>query len=95
MTEPVINRGRLWFEALARNDGKVAGNPGSLMVSEATLDGEKVVYVGIASDPQARFPRTGHTEVGLEEGWYGTRAIRAAIEADRNGPKRPLITICD
>lgn len=95
MSDLVMNRGRKWFEALARSDGKVAGNPGSLMVSEATLGGERVVYVGIAPDPNARFPRTGHTEVGLEEGWYGTKNLRAVIAADKNGSKRPIITVID
>jgi len=73
----------------------VAGNPASLMVSPGTLGGENVVYVGIAPDPKSRFPRAGHTEVGVEEGWYGTRNLRAVIEADKNGPKRPIITIID
>lgn len=95
MSAQVINRGRRWFEALAGSDGAVPGNPGSLMVAEGSLGGEKVVWAGIASDEKPRFPRTGHTEVGLEEGWYGTRALRSVIAADRSGPKRPIITVID
>lgn len=95
MSELVMNRARKWFEALAASDGRVPGNPGSLMVAESKLGDEPVVYVGIAPDPEARFPRTGHTEVGLEEGWYGTKNLRAVIEADKNGPKRPIITVID
>ncbi|MFH0300102.1 biotin-independent malonate decarboxylase subunit gamma [Bradyrhizobium sp. 31Argb] len=95
MTNPLNNRGRKWFEALTGSTGKVDGNPGSLMVAEANLGGEKAVFVGVAPDANARFPRTGHTEVGLEEGWYGTKNLRAVIEADKNGPKRPIITVCD
>lgn len=89
------NRGRKWFEALTGSDGVVPGNPGSLMVAEAELGGEPVVWVGVGPDANPRFPRTGHTEVGLEEGWYGTKNLRAVIAADANGPKRPIITVID
>ena len=89
------NRGRKWFEALTGSDGAVPGNPGSLMVAEAELGGEAVVWVCVSPDEAPRFPRTGHTEVGLEEGWYGTRALREVIAADANGPKRPIITVID
>jgi malonate decarboxylase gamma subunit len=95
MTDLAMNRGRKWFEALAGSDGRFAGNPGALMVAEAVLGDGPAVFVGIAPDPQSRFPRAGHTEVGVEEGWYGTRSLRAVIAADRDGPKRPIVTVID
>lgn len=96
MSGTVMNRGRKWFEALAGNNGSVPGNPGSLLVSSGNLGGEEVVFVGLAPDPQSRFPRAGHTEVGVDEGWFGTKALRQVIEADKDKQvKRSIITVCD
>jgi malonate decarboxylase gamma subunit len=66
-----------------------------LLLADAALGGEKVCYVALAPDPRAHFPRARGGEVGLEEGWYGARAIQRIIEADRNGMKRPIITVVD
>ncbi len=96
MSDAVMNRGRKWFEALAGNNGSVPGNPGSLLVSSGKLGDEEVVFVGLAPDPKSRFPRAGHTEVGVDEGWFGTKALRQVIEADKDKQiKRPIITVCD
>lgn len=96
MNDVSKNRGRKWFEALAGADGKVAGNPGSLLVASGLLGNEDCVFVGLAPDSQSRFPRAGHTEVGLEEGWYGARALRQVIDADKDRKvRRPIITIVD
>lgn len=96
MSDNVMNRGRKWFEALAGSNGSVPGNPGSLLVSGGKVGNEEVVFVGLAPDPKSRFPRAGHSEVGVDEGWFGTKALRQVIEADKNKKvKRPIITICD
>jgi malonate decarboxylase gamma subunit len=34
-------------------------------------------------------------EVGVEEGWYGARALHRVMAADRSGTKRPIITVVD
>ncbi len=90
-----MSRGRTWFEALAGGNSAQPDGPASLLLAEATLDGEKVSYLALAPDPQARFPRARGGEVGVEEGWYGARAIQQIIEAGRNGAKRPILTIVD
>jgi malonate decarboxylase gamma subunit len=95
MSEVVMSRGRRWFEALAGSDGRPPDGPGSLLIADAMLGGERVSYVALAPDPEARFPRARSGEVGVEEGWYGARAIQRIVEADEHGVKRPIITIVD
>lgn len=95
-TYPVAKRGRAWFEALTGSNGKVAGGPGSLMVASAPVAGEESVFIGLAPDPQARFPRARNAEVGLDEGFYGARMIRSVMAEDKDkAKKRPLITVVD
>jgi len=96
MSDTIMNRGRKWFEALAESNGSVPGNPGSLLLSGGKLGDEEVVFVGLAPDQKSRFPRAGHTEVGVDEGWFGTKALHQVIEADKDKKvKRPIITVCD
>lgn len=95
MSQVVTSRGRTWFEALAGTGGRLAEGPASLLVADGRLDDSKVVYVGLVPDAGSRFPRAGNTEVGVEEGWYATRCLRQVIDADRDGIKRPIVTICD
>jgi malonate decarboxylase gamma subunit len=90
-----MSRGRIWFEALSGSSGRQSDGPGSLLLAEATLGGERVSYVALAPDAQARFPRARGGEVGVEEGWYGARAIRRIIAADGSGAKRPIVTVVD
>jgi malonate decarboxylase gamma subunit len=49
----------------------------------------------IVPDPQNRFPRARHGELGLDEGWALAHHVREAIAADRAGIKRPIIAIVD
>jgi malonate decarboxylase gamma subunit len=95
MSAIVTSRGRKWFEALSGSDGKHAPGPGSLLIADGVLGKEKVAYIALAPDPLSRFPRARAAEVGVEEGWYGTKALHQVIEADRNGVKRPIITVVD
>lgn len=89
-------RGRAWFEALTGSNGRLPDGPGSLMVAEAPLGGEKAVFVGLAPDAKARFPRVRNAEVGLEEGFYGTRELRKVMEQDADkAVRRPIITVVD
>jgi malonate decarboxylase gamma subunit len=46
-------------------------------------------------DPQNRFPRARHGELGLDEGWALARHARDAVAADSHGVKRPILAIVD
>lgn len=96
MSEQSTKRGRRWFEALTGSDGRLADGPGSLMVAQTRLDPDDVVFVGLAPDPDSRFPRARNAEVGVEEGWYGTRCLRQVMAEDRDrAVKRPIVTVVD
>ena len=89
------SRGRTWFGALAGPAKPVAPGPGTVLAADATLAGELVRLLAIVPDPQNRFPRARHGELGLEEGWALAGHIRDAIGADASGAKRPILAIVD
>jgi malonate decarboxylase gamma subunit len=92
---PPPSRGRTWFQALADNAQPVDTGLGSVLVADATCGGERARLVAIVPDPQNRFPRARHGELGLEEGWALAHHVREAITADRSGAGRPIIAIVD
>src|ERR1700733_13274240 len=94
-TTQVSSRGRTWFQALADKAQSVNTGLGSIVVADATWGGERVRLLAIVPDPQNRFPRARHGELGLEEGWTLAHHVREAISADRSGTKRPIIAIVD
>ncbi len=92
---PLSNRGRTWFQALADNAQPVNTGLGSVLVADATWRGERVRLLAIVPDPQNRFPRARHGELGLDEGWAIAHHVREAIDADRSGARRPILAIVD
>src|SRR5271169_1721949 len=94
-TMPLSSRGRTWFQAFAEHAQPVDTGLGSVVVADATWGGELVRLLVIVPDPQNRFPRARHSELGLEEGWALAHHVREAIAADRRGGKRPIIAIVD
>jgi malonate decarboxylase gamma subunit len=94
-TVPPSSRGRTWFQALADEAQPVDTGLGSVLVADATCGGERARMLAIVPDPQNRFPRARHGELGLEEGWALAHHVREAITADRSGPRRPIIAIVD
>ena len=94
-TAPPSSRGRTWFRALADNAQPVDTGLGSVVVADATWGGERVRLLAIVPDPQNRFPRARHGELGLEEGWALAHHVRGAIAADHSGARRPIIAIVD
>lgn len=89
-------RGRAWFKALTGSDGKLPHGPASLLVHQTKLGDEEAVFVGLAPSPNSRFPRARNAEVGLEEGFYGTRALRQLMAEDADkAVKRPIISVVD
>jgi malonate decarboxylase gamma subunit len=95
MTESATSTGRKWFEALSGSNGRDPNLPGSLLVADAMLGKEKVVYMAVAQDPDSRFQRARHAELGLDEGWYGAKYLDSVIAADKNAARRPIITVVD
>jgi malonate decarboxylase gamma subunit len=89
------SRGRTWYQALADNLKPIESGLASVLVGDATLGGEQVRLLSIVPDPQNRFPRARHGELGLEEGWALAHHVREAIAADRSRSKRPMIAIVD
>jgi malonate decarboxylase gamma subunit len=89
------SRGRTWFQALADKAQPVNTGLGSIVVADASWAGERVRLLAIVPDPQNRFPRARHGEVGLEEGWTLAHHVREAVATDRSGTKRPIIAIVD
>jgi malonate decarboxylase gamma subunit len=92
---PRSSRGRTWFQALTDKVQPVDTGLGSVLVADATWGGEQVRLLAIVPDPQNRFPRARHGELGLEEGWALAHHVREAIAADRSGAGRPIIAIVD
>jgi malonate decarboxylase gamma subunit len=93
-TQP-SSRGRTWFQALADTAQTAHTGLGSVLVADAKWGGEPVRLLAIVPDPQNRFPRARHGELGLEEGWGLAHHVREAIAADHSGAKRPIIAIVD
>jgi len=89
------SRGRTWFRALAGPAKPVGTDPGTVLAADTTLAGELVRLLAVVPDPQNRFPRARHGELGLEEGWGLAGHVRDAIAADTSGVKRPILAIVD
>lgn len=89
-------RGLHWFDALSAGSTVVDGLPASLKVADGTLGEQTVRFIAVVADPQNRFVRARHGEVGLLEGWGLAKAVDEVIQADRAKPqKRALIAIVD
>lgn len=89
------SRGRTWFDALAGPAKPVGTGPGTVLVADATVGDEVVRLLAIVPDPQNRFPRARHGELGLEEGWALAGQVRDTIAAETSGLKRPILAIVD
>lgn len=96
MSQPFTSRGLAWFQALAGSLAPRPGDPASLRVADAELDGYPVRFLAVVPDPDNPFPRARQGEVGLLEGWGLAAAVDEALEADREAPrKRALLAIVD
>jgi len=89
------SRGRTWFQAFTNGGKLIDTKLGSVLVADAPLAGETVRLLAIVPEPQNRFPRARHGELGLDEGWALASHVREAIAADSSGKKRPIIAIVD
>lgn len=73
-----MSTGRVWFERLAGGGTPVAGLPPSVLASDTEIAGAAVRAIAVVPDPDARFVRARHGEVGIDEGFGLARAIAGA-----------------
>jgi malonate decarboxylase beta subunit len=92
------SRGRRWFEALTAEARPLARYPASVLVADHSIGKEPARFLAVVPDPENRFPRARHGEVGLDEAWGLAAAIREVIMADagQTAPgKRAIVAIVD
>jgi malonate decarboxylase gamma subunit len=90
----MTSRAQTWFDALA--SGSQSSNEGPIRSGDAPIGDTRARFLAVVPDPHNRFPRATDNVVGLEQGWLLAKAIRKAIDADRDaGEKRPLVAIVD
>jgi biotin-independent malonate decarboxylase gamma subunit len=91
----MLSRGQVWFEALTGNMQLPASDPASVWVADGLLQHERVRYLAVVPDPNNRFPRARHGEVGVIEGWTLAKYVREVCERDRDGDRRAIVAIVD
>jgi malonate decarboxylase beta subunit len=80
-------RGLNWFNALSAGTKAVEGLPASLKVADGVLGEQAVRFIAVVADPDNRFVRARHGEVGLLEGWGLAKAVDEVITADQDKPQ--------
>jgi malonate decarboxylase beta subunit len=91
----MMSRGKTWFEVLAGTDAREA-KPASVLSADGTVGDERVRFLAVVPNPEAKFPRAREGELGLEEGWALARHVREAVAADDgNGDRRALVAVVD
>ncbi|WP_250513442.1 biotin-independent malonate decarboxylase subunit gamma [Caballeronia sp. INDeC2] len=89
-----LSRGERWLDALTSPSAQTESGP--VRARDGLLDGERARLFAVVPDPQNRYPRATDNVVGLEQGWLLARAVREAIDADRDADvKRPIVAVVD
>jgi malonate decarboxylase beta subunit len=89
-----MSRGKTWFEALSGTDDRETKST-SVLCADGTLGGERVRFLAVVPNPEAKFPRAREGELGLEEGWALARHVREVVAEDGDGDRRALVSIVD
>lgn len=89
-----MSRGKTWFEALAGTDTRNT-KPGSVLCADGTVGDERVRFLAVVPNPEAKFPRAREGELGLEEGWTLARHVREAVAEDGDGDRRAFVAVVD
>jgi malonate decarboxylase gamma subunit len=95
MSEFAGIRGRAWFKALTGRESSMPGDPPSVLTTDALIGDEKARFLCVVPDSDGRFPCAQRGEVGLEEAYTLAARVREAIDADKDGKKRPILAIVD
>jgi malonate decarboxylase gamma subunit len=88
-------RGAAWFRALTAGAQPLPGDPGSVLSADAPIGNGQARFLCVVPDPQARFPRARHGQVGLEEAYALAMRVREVIGHDEETTKRAIIAIVD
>jgi malonate decarboxylase gamma subunit len=96
MSAPQVrSRGATWFSLITSNSGRLESGPRTVLQADIQLGREVARVLAVVPDPENRFPRARHGEVGLEEGWTLAREVRDAMRADEGHVARPIVAIVD
>ena len=88
MSEHTGLRGRAWFKALAGTDTAEAGDPNSVLATNAPFGKQTALFLCVVPNPKSRFPCVRDGQVGLEEAYALATHIRKAIAEDSDKPKQ-------
>jgi malonate decarboxylase gamma subunit len=93
------SRGRRWFESLSGMSSSVGSGsingPQTVLAVDAPLGNETARFLAVVPDPNNRFPRARHGEVGLDEASTLAGHVRHAMRADDGRVRHPIIAIVD
>jgi malonate decarboxylase gamma subunit len=89
------NRGRAWFAGLTGVAKPMPGDPDSVLTADAKLGEERARFLCVVPNAHARFPCARQGEVGLEEAYTLAARVREAMDADKDGGKRPIVAVVD
>jgi malonate decarboxylase beta subunit len=89
-----MSRGKTWFEVLAGTDPRET-KPASVLCADGTIGDERVRFLAVVPNPEAKFPRAREGELGLEEGWALARQVREAVAKDGDSDRRALVAVVD
>lgn len=91
----MTSRGRVWFDTLTGNENGASQPISSVLCADTHLGEEIIRYLSVVPNPNSRFPRARHGELGLEEGWTIAKYVREAMEEDKHEKKRAIVAIVD
>lgn len=89
-----MSRGVNWLQALTEGTA-LPGYPASVRVVDGEVGNRPARFLAVVPDAHNPFPRARQGEVGLLEGWGLAKAVDEAIEADRGGVPRVLVSVVD
>jgi len=93
--QPQPSLGELWLEALTGGAGLIHGSARTVRAADAPLGAEVARFIAVVPDPDNRFPRARHGEVGLDEALGLAREVRRVMAEDSGRSRRPLIALVD
>ena len=95
MSDHLSIRGRAWFTGLTGVATAMPSDPDSVLTADAKLGDERARFLCVVPNPNARFPCARRGEVGLEEAYTLAARVREAMDADKDGNRRPIVAIVD